>query len=143
MIDVATAVESFVQDALQLALEFDGSDAVQQLWVYAGIDDDETDAEVFYLVGDAVLSSADICNGDDDTHRHLLGQLNFLVDELADAFDETGQVPTRIIVSWDAESQDSSADFNYDELRDRDDQTLEQLRQAWHDVLCSTGEADA
>ncbi len=40
MIDVATAVESYVHDALQLALEFDGSDAVQQLWVYAGIDDD-------------------------------------------------------------------------------------------------------
>lgn len=143
MIDVATAVESFVQDALQLALEFDGSDAVQQLWVYGAIDDDETDAEVFYLVADAVLSSADICNGDEETHQHLLSQLNDLVEELAAAFEQTGQAPTRVIVSWDAETQDVAADFNYDELRDQDDQTLAQVRQAWHDVLRSTGEADA
>lgn len=143
MIDVATAVESYVQDALQLALEFDGSDAVRQLWVYAAIDDDQTDAEVFYLVADAVLSSADICNGDEQTHRHLLGALNELVDELAEAFEKTGQAPTRIVVSWDAETQDADADFNYDELRDDDDQTLAQVRQAWLDILTSTGEADA
>ena len=143
MIDVATAVESYVHDALQLALEFDGSDAVQQLWVYTCIDEAETDAEVFYLVADEVVTSADICNGDVQAHRHLLGQLNGLADELADAFERTGQAPTRIIVSWDAESEESAADFNYDELRDHDAQTLEQVRQAWHEVLCSTGEADA
>ncbi len=94
-------------------------------------------------MADEVVTSADICNGDVQAHRHLLGQLNGLADELADAFERTGQAPTRIIVSWDAESEESAADFNYDELRDHDAQTLEQVRQAWHEVLCSTGEADA
>ena len=148
--NVMAAFEAFVQESLGLANEFvDGAEEVEKIWVYASMQDKVLMAAVFYQVDGKAYDAPDVeaaIGRELDTQSMLLSlytELNDEVNQLYSAFRESGQVPSRIIVEYDAATQSMNADFNHDSILLGPNDGFADAMDRWLAHLQQTGEASA
>ncbi|OYO10619.1 hypothetical protein B0O41_2003 [Propionibacteriaceae bacterium ES.041] len=142
------ALENHLATMVREAREFaDGDPSVEWIWLYLSMQDGVVVATPIYRV-DGIVTGAE------DLDQHLGTELD--VSKLQALwrtfFDETeevrsllaasGEVPTRIIVSFDAQAERLEADFNDESIEDPE-LSFSEVADRWQQRLAETGDASA
>lgn len=137
-------IPAMLQEAYSYA---GGADEVEFIWLYLSMQDQVIVAAPVYRIAGAVVGAADVDERlgqelDVSALRALWGELSDRTSELRKAFAEGGDVPTRIIVSYDVAQQRMDADFNYDSIEDPELE-YNDVAEQWQRRLAETGDASA
>lgn len=143
------AFENFAEDSLSLASEFvEDAPQIETIWIYVSMEADDTVAAAFFKADGTVYDSDGVTaaigrSGDWAPSPAFVLQLAALADDLHDAFQDSAEVPTRIVLTYDTASGSMDADFGYHSLLDNPEDTLDTVAQAWFENLTATGDASA